>query len=335
MLFSSMVFLLIFLPCIIILNSFLSLLPFSSSYQKVSAKNFVMLAASLFFYAWGGIPYLFIMLVSIAVNYCGGCLLERFSGDSVRRKQVLILFIILNLGLLFFFKYFNMFVIIIEAFLQPGQGIKEILHSMLLMEGTGTLGMPYIVLPVGISFFTFQAMSYVIDVYTGKAGAQKKFVPFALYVSLFPQLIAGPIVKYSDVNMQIRKRQESAELFCSGVKRFCYGLGKKVLISNTFAEIADAVWGLETASIGTVLAWFGAIAYTLQIYYDFSGYSDMAIGLGRMFGFQFKENFNYPYLASSVQDFWHRWHMSLSSWFKEYVYIPLGAATGREQPVLI
>lgn len=163
--------------------------------------------------------------------------------------------------------------------------------------------MPYIVLPVGISFFTFQAMSYVIDIYTGKARVQKKFVPFALYVSLFPQLIAGPIVKYSDVNMQIRERQESAELFCSGVKRFCYGLGKKVLISNTFA---DAVWGLETASIGTVLAWFGAIAYTLQIYYDFSGYSDMAIGLGRMFGFQ----------------------------FKEYVYIPLGG-NRKGQPALI
>lgn len=166
--------------------------------------------------------------------------------------------------------------------------------------------MPYIIIPVGISFFTFQAMSYVIDVYTGKARVQNKFVPFALYVSLFPQLIAGPIVKYSDVNMQIRKRQESAELFCSGVKRFCYGLGKKVLISNTFAEIADAVWGLETASIGTVLAWFGAIAHTLQIYYDFSGYSDMAIGLGRMLGFQ----------------------------FKEYVYIPLGG-NRKGQPALI
>lgn len=324
MLFSSMVFLLLFLPGILILNFILSAVPFRSDADRTYAKNFVLLAASLFFYAWGGIRYLFIMLFSIGVNFMGGYVLDRWKESREKRRAALMLVIAVNIGTLFFFKYFNMLVIMIESFLQPGRGVREMLASMLSMKGTGALGIPQIVLPVGISFFTFQAMSYVIDVYKGKAQAQKKLVPFALYVSLFPQLIAGPIVKYSDVDRQIQKRDENVLLFYSGVKRFCYGLGKKVLISNTLAEAADGIWAIDAGSVGTVLAWFGAICYTLQIYYDFSGYSDMAIGLGRMFGFRFKENFNYPYLSASVQEFWRRWHISLSSWFKEYVYIPLG-----------
>lgn len=324
MLFSSMIFLLLFLPGILVLNFILSAVPFRSDTDRMYAKNFVLLAASLFFYAWGGIRYLFIMLFSIGVNFLGGYVLDRWKENHEKRRTALILVIAVNIGTLFFFKYFNMLVIMIEAVLQPGRGVRAMLTSMLSMKGTGALGLPQIVLPIGISFFTFQAMSYVIDVYKGKARAQKKLVPFALYVSLFPQLIAGPIVKYSDVDQQIQKREENALLFYSGVKRFCYGLGKKVLISNILAEAADGIWAIGAGSVGTVLAWFGAICYTLQIYYDFSGYSDMAIGLGRMFGFRFKENFAYPYLSASVQEFWRRWHISLSSWFKEYVYIPLG-----------
>ena len=181
-----------------------------------------------------------------------------------------------------------------------------------------------VVLPIGISFFTFQAMSYVIDVYWGKTDVQKNLLDFALYVSFFPQLIAGPIVKYSDIAKQLNKREENLSTFVIGQRRFCYGLGKKVLLSNTFAEISDSIWALETSTLGAPVAWLGIIAYTLQIYYDFSGYSDMAIGIGKMLGFRFKENFNYPYTSLSIQEFWRRWHISLSSWFKEYVYIPLG-----------
>ena len=194
------------------------------------------------------------------------------------------------------------------------------------MEGTGALGLKEIVLPIGISFFTFQAMSYVIDVYKGESEAQENILDFALYVSLFPQLIAGPIVQYKDVSGQILNRKESIDLFLYGIKRFSYGMGKKVLIANTLAEVSDAIFALETQKLGAPVAWLGMIAYTFQIYYDFSGYSDMAIGLGKMFGFSFKENFNYPYMSTSIQEFWRRWHISLSSWFKEYVYIPLGGS---------
>jgi alginate O-acetyltransferase complex protein AlgI len=202
---------------------------------------------------------------------------------------------------------------------------KSVLDAMINMQGTGRLSMPYIVLPIGISFFTFQAMSYVIDVYRNDAKLQTNIFDLALYVSLFPQLIAGPIVRYNDVALELEDRVESIELMISGIKRFCYGMGKKVLLSNTFAVIADSIWSVEdTTTLGTAVAWYGIAAYTLQIYYDFSGYSDMAIGLGRMIGFEFCENFNYPYVAESITDFWRRWHISLSTWFRDYVYIPLG-----------
>ncbi|MBQ7954774.1 MAG: MBOAT family protein [Lachnospiraceae bacterium] len=323
MLFSSMIFLWVFLPIVIIGNFILSVIPFRDDYVKTFLKNGFLLLASLFFYAWGGINYLFIMLSSILINYISGRFLHSFEGKKGARRLILICSVILNLGILFFFKYFNMVVISIEAMSQ-NLPFGEKIHAMISMEGTGALGIEHIVLPIGISFFTFQSMSYVIDVYMGKAKFQRNLIYFALYVALFPQLIAGPIVKYSDVAAQITKRRETIVLFSQGIKRFSYGLGKKVLISNTFAQVADEIWALDVASLGTSVAWLGAIFYTLQIYYDFSGYSDMAIGLGKMFGFEFKENFNYPYLSGSVQEFWRRWHISLSTWFKEYVYIPLG-----------
>lgn len=324
MLFSSMLFLWIFLAAVIAVNFLFSCLPFKTEGRRIAAKNAFLLIASLIFYAWGGIYYLLLMLSSILLNYFGGFLLEVVAKNPRQRKLYLALVIALNLGLLFFFKYFNMLVVIIESCMNTSAGFSGVWNSMIGMEGTGALGLKEVVLPIGISFFTFQAMSYVVDLYRGQARLQKNLVDFALYVSLFPQLIAGPIVRYSDVELQLHGRRESITLFVSGQKRFCYGLGKKVLLSNTFAQVADEIWALDTATIGPSLAWFGVLAYSLQIYYDFSGYSDMAIGLGRMFGFSFKENFNYPYTSCSVQEFWRRWHISLSTWFKEYVYIPLG-----------
>lgn len=322
MLFSSMIFLWFFLPTVLIVNFISSFANLSSEAKRIRVKNIFLLLASFVFLGWGGIYYLLIMLTSIGINYCGGYFLSKCSAN--RRKALLVAVITLNLGMLFVFKYFNFFVIIAESFMKIGQDGGSIFKSMLLMEGTGELGIKEIALPIGISFFTFQSMSYVIDVYMGKAKVQKNILDFALYVALFPQLIAGPIVKYSDVEEQLKHRKETMLLFLEGVKRFCYGLGKKVLLSNTFAEIADEIWALDMDKLGAPLAWLGMIAYTLQIYYDFSGYSDMAIGIGKMLGFRFKENFNYPYTSLSVQEFWRRWHISLSSWFKEYVYIPLG-----------
>ncbi len=327
MLFASMTFLWIFLPVVIIVNAVLSMVKFENRENRILAKNIWLLIASLVFYAWGGIYYLLIMISSIAVNYVGGRIIGRIGAyDTLRRKRCLILVLVLDLGILFAFKYFNMVVMLLENLIAAIMGERGSFMNMLLMEGTGSLGIKEIVLPIGISFFTFQAMSYVIDVYTGKVKVQKSILQFALYVSFFPQLIAGPIVKYSDVAEQIEDRKETTGLFYSGQRRFCFGLAKKVLLANTFAVTADAVFGLEPSKMGSSVAWLGALAYTMQIYYDFSGYSDMAIGLGRMFGFRFKENFNYPYTAVSIQEFWRRWHISLSSWFKEYVYFPLGGS---------
>ena len=321
MLFSSMFFIWVFLPLVICGNFILSIVKFSSEESRIRTKNTFLLLSSILFYAWGNINYLFIMLGSITLNYVGGLLISR--SHNFRRSKLFVV-IALNLGLLFVFKYFNMLVIVLESILSFDGNAFQLLHNMLSMQGTGALGLPYIVLPIGISFFTFQAMSYVIDVYFGKADVQKNLFDFALYVSFFPQLVAGPIVKYSDIALQLKKREETISLFVYGQKRFCYGLAKKVLLSNTFAEIADTIWALEISTMGTSVSWLGILAYTLQIYYDFSGYSDMAIGIGKMLGFHFKENFNYPYTSLSIQEFWRRWHISLSTWFKEYVYIPLG-----------
>ena len=322
MLFNSMVFLWVFLPIVIAVNFILSVLKFKDESTRIKAKNIFLLIASFVFYAWGGIYYLLIMIGTIVIDYFGGIFINKNLDNKSKKKTVLILTIVLNLTVLFFFKYFNMVIIIIENVMALGG--KGIVEAMKYMKGTGALGVMEIVLPIGISFFTFQAMSYVIDVYRGEAELQENIFDFALYVSLFPQLIAGPIVQYRDVATQITGRKESVDSFLYGIKRFCYGMGKKVIIANTLAEVADAIWALEIDKIGALVAWLGIFAYTFQIYYDFSGYSDMAIGLGKMLGFSFKENFNYPYTSSSVQEFWRRWHISLSSWFRDYVYIPLG-----------
>ena len=324
MLFSSMIFLWVFLPIVIIGNFAFSVIQFENIEKRMRVKNIFLLIFSIVFYAWGGIYYVLIMIFSILLNFFGGYIVEKKEKKKNVRKYRLFVILFLNLAMLFYFKYFNMLIVMIEAIMQVDKGLSTVWTTMMSMERTGTLNIKDIVLPIGISFFTFQSMSYVIDLYMGKVSLQKDIINFALYVSLFPQLIAGPIVKYSDVSEQIENRSESLELFVSGQKRFCYGLGKKVIIANTFAEIADQIWALETTTLGTAVAWFGAIAYTIQIYYDFSGYSDMAIGIGKMLGFQFKENFNYPYTSLSIQEFWRRWHISLSTWFKEYIYIPLG-----------
>ena len=325
MLFSSMIFLWVFLPTVLIVNYMFSVIPFKSHRTRVTWKNFFLLCASFIFYAWGGIYYLLIMISSILLNYAGGYIIERGVKKKGAKKFWLGVIVLLNLAILFFFKYFNMLIATIESIMIPGADFGEIWSTMLTMKGTGALGLAEIVLPIGISFFTFQAMSYVIDIYMGKAKLQENLFNFALYVSLFPQLIAGPIVQYADVDLQLRERRETVDLFTSGIKRFCYGLGKKVLIANVMAEVADGVWKMHAESeLGAFAAWVGIFAYTLQIYYDFSGYSDMAIGLGRMMGFEFKENFDYPYTSLSVQEFWRRWHISLGSWFREYIYIPLG-----------
>lgn len=311
MLFSSILFLWIFLPIVIIVNGILSVVHFKDEPTRYKWKNMFLLLASLIFYAWGGIYYLLLMLAVILINFWGGYFIGKF---KEKKKGILVGTIILNLSLLFYFKYFNLFISVIEN---------------ITKNEKGAFGFKEVILPIGISFYIFQAMSYVIDVYREKTKVQGNIFYFALYVSLFPQLIAGPIVQYSDVESQIFTRAENYEKFAAGIKRFCYGLGKKVIISNTLATVVDQIFICEVSSFGADIAWLGMISYTLQIYYDFSGYSDMAIGLGKMLGFEFKENFNYPYTSLSVSEFWRRWHISLSSWFRDYVYIPLGGSRGK------
>ena len=313
-----MIFLWVFLPAVLIGNGLISNLS-ADRETAVRRKNIFLLIASFVFYAWGGIYYLLIMIGSILVNYYGGLWIGTRCRNRREKKKVLALVIIINLAILFVFKYFNMMVVVVENIIDPAGG-----GSILAMQGTGILNLPEIVLPIGISFFTFQAMSYVIDVYRKDAPLQDNLFYFALYVSFFPQLIAGPIVRYHEVADLINYREEKLAMRAYGIKRFCYGLGKKVLLANTFALAADQIWDLGEGNITGITAWLGVVCYTLQIYYDFSGYSDMAIGLGRMFGFRFAENFRYPYIAGSIREFWRRWHISLSTWFKEYVYIPLG-----------
>ena len=319
MLFSSMMFMWIFLPCVIALNYIVYLFPINQK-DKIKIKNYILLVASLIFYAWGGITYLLIMITSIVLNYYGGILVS--SKNMIKYKTFFLgMVITLNILLLLYFKYFNMIIILIENVISEN---SNIFVGLVEMKGTGELGFREVVLPIGISFFTFQAMSYVIDVYRNNAKPQKNILNFALYVSLFPQLIAGPIVRYQDIALQINNRTETVNKFFKGKKRFIYGLAKKVILANTFAQIVDEIWALELPNLGFSLALFGTFCYAMQIYYDFSGYSDMAIGLGKIFGFEFKENFNLPYMSLSITEFWRRWHISLSTWFKEYVYIPLG-----------
>lgn len=300
MLFSSSVFLFCFLPAVLLLyyGFFRGIRP---------AQNFCLLLASLFFYAWGEPWFVLVMMGSILANYLFGLLICRLKrkGKSVRPAVAAAVFC--NLALLFVFKYL---VFTVKTLNTLGAG----------------LAVPAIALPIGISFFTFQAMSYVLDVARGKAGVQRNPLNLALYISLFPQLIAGPIVRYVTVERDLTGRRETWTDFSRGACRFVLGLGKKVLLANQLAVLADAAFGMAPGSLSAPMAWLGSAAYTLQIYYDFSGYSDMAIGLGLMFGFHFLENFNYPYSSASVTEFWRRWHISLSTWFKDYVYIPLGGS---------
>ena len=294
MVFSSMVFLCVFLPAAFCLHL---LLP------GMRAKNFLLVMASLVFYAYGEPIYVILLVASSAGNY----ILARLTGDCPKiRKLTMTLAVVINLGLLVIFKYSGFLV--------------ETFNSV---TGAG-IPVPQVRMPIGISFFTFQALSYVIDVYRGDASVQKNFGKVLLYISFFPQLIAGPIVKYHDVEAEINNRKQTPEEIGKGIRRFIAGLSKKVLIANTMGLVADNLFGAAATGITGLGAWLGAVSYMLQIYFDFSGYSDMALGLGMMFGFHFHENFDYPYISASIREFWRRWHMSLSGWFKEYLYIPLG-----------
>ena len=296
MLFSSIVFLFTFLPAVMILYY---LLP-------VRFRNVILLLASLVFYAWGEPVYLFLMLLSILFNYFSGLDIARNLPDKRAAKRSLVFNLIINLAVLGFFKY--------EGF------VLDTLNGILPVH----ISYHALPLPIGISFYTFQILSYIIDIYRGNVKVQTNLPNFALYVTMFPQLIAGPIVQYADVDEQLASREVSRTKFGEGSMYFIRGLAKKVLLANTSGMIFTEVSGLAKGNIAVVTAWLGAFAYMFQIYFDFSGYSDMAIGLGKMFGFEFLENFHYPYVSTSVTEFWRRWHISLSTWFREYVYIPLG-----------
>ena len=271
-------------------------------------RNLALLLASLVFYSWGEPVYISIMVLSILIDYTHGLLVEKYRSRDKLARWFVAESVLLNLGLLGFFKYWDFFAANLS--LIPGVSIP-------------TLGLP---LPIGISFFTFQTMSYTIDVYRGEAKAQKNIINFGAYVTLFPQLIAGPIVRYQTVADELEHRDCAADLFADGVKRFACGIGKKVLLANNIGLLWEAASAQAAPTVLT--AWLGVIAYGFQIYFDFSGYSDMAIGLGRMLGFRFLENFNYPFLADSITDFWRRWHISMGTWFRDYVYIPLGGNKG-------
>ena len=297
MVFSSLEFLLGFLPCLLVIYFIIP--------AKVRwLRNLVLLAFSLFFYQWGADQLVLLMVASILVNYLGGLMAGR-RDHPVLAKFGVWFAAVLGLGLLGWVKY--------AGFL--AQTVCDLGFA---------IPVPHITLPIGISFFTFQGLSYVIDVYRGDAPTQKNPLDVALYVALFPQLVAGPIVRYTTVMEDITHRRETLDEFAAGVTRFCFGLAKKMVIANAMGQIADGVFNQTAANLDPGLARVGALAYTFQIYFDFSAYSDMAIGLGRMFGFHFLENFNYPYISKSVTEFWRRWHISLSTWFRDYVYIPLG-----------
>lgn len=309
MLFSSITFLVFFLPVVLL---FYYMLP------AISYRNCILLLASLLFYAWGEPLFVFLMLASIIFNYRVGLFL---GACTDRRKLLLVFGVLVNLSLLFVFKYLGF-----------SCRILGILAGFLHLPQPEA---PEFVMPIGISFYTFQELSYLVDVYTGRVKPEKKLLNLGLYVSFFPQLIAGPIVRYTDIKARIEVRKVSVSLFASGLERFIVGLSKKLLLANSFAAVCDKVYNMDFFCYGAGLAWIAALAYFLQIYYDFSGYSDMAVGLAMLFGFRLPENFNYPYAASSITDFWRRWHISLTDFFRDYVYIPLGGnRKGRLRTVL-
>ena len=296
MLFSSITFLFVFLPIVLAVYF---LVPYRF-------KNLVMLIASLFFYAWGEPVYVILMILSICLNYVCGLDIAEKADDDRKKRNSLIFAVVVNLLLLGFFKYYGF--------------LMESVNAVLPFD------IPYreLPLPIGISFYTFQALSYIIDVYRGEVKPQKKLMYFALYISMFPQLIAGPIVRYVDIEEQLEHRFMNLTKFGQGAMYFMRGLAKKVILANTTGAVFEQIAAMHLGSYSVMTAWIGCISYAFQIYFDFGGYSDMAIGLGKMFGFEFLENFHYPYVSTSVTEFWRRWHMSLSGWFRDYVYIPLG-----------
>ena len=296
MVFSSLLFMFIFLPIFFVIYYV----------SPKGIRNLVLLIASLIFYAWGEPIYIFIMLFSTVFDYIIGLLINKFREKRSVARIFLITSIVVNLSLLGFFKYTDFFI----------SNINGIFGA--------SIGLLNIALPIGISFYTFQTMSYTIDLYRGKIGVQKNIISFGAYISMFPQLIAGPIVTYSHVEKEINQRTISWDKFGEGTMRFIEGLGKKVLIANNIGLLWENIKALPQSELTLVGSWLGIMAFALQLYFDFSGYSDMAIGLGKMMGFQFPENFNYPYISRSITEFWRRWHITLGSWFREYVYIPLG-----------
>lgn len=300
MVFSSLTFLFVFLPIILIV--------YYSSPRKI--RNAILFIGSLVFYAWGEPVYITIMLFSTVFDYINGLLIRKYKETEQIKKARIILInsIIVNLGILCFFKYSNFFI----------ENVNNIFNLDIHLLS--------IVLPIGISFYTFQTMSYTIDVYLEKVEAQKNIIDFGSYVTFFPQLVAGPIIKYRDINTQLKNRKETIDDFSYGITRLCIGLFKKVILANNIGILWNQIIGGTISEIPVLTAWFGAICFSFQIYFDFSGYSDMAIGLGRMFGFHFPENFEHPYTSKSITEFWRRWHISLGTWFKEYVYIPLGGS---------
>lgn len=296
MVFSSVFFLFVFLPIVLILYYI----------APNRLQNSILLVFSLLFYMWGEPTFVFVMMLSIFLNYLAGLLIHRYEGTRSFSTAIMITGVGLNFLLIAYYKYYNFFVENINA------------------TGLSHLPMREIILPVGISFFTFQGLSYVLDVYLKKTPVQRNLLNLALYISFFPQLIAGPIVRYETFEHQIHNRKETLTQFMSGIERFILGLGKKVIIANAVGFAATQVFSKSVDQISTLEGWVGILCFTLQIYFDFSGYSDMAIGLARMFGFEFLENFNYPYISQSISEFWRRWHISLGTWFRDYVYIPLG-----------
>lgn len=307
MVFSSPIFVFFFLPLTLLF--YFAPRIFLREKSGLRWENGVLIAASIIFYYWGEGPYVLVMLGCITFNWIGSLLIERYTN---RRDLILYLGVAGNLLFLGWFKYAGF---IFANFIEPLPG-GERLRPFL----TG------IHMPIGISFFTFQAMSYLIDVYRGSVMIERNWLKLCLYKSFFPQLIAGPIVRYRDISPELYKREHSAANFAAGARRFICGFAQKVILANTMGAVADKLFSLPPSQLTTVLAWIAAVTYTFQIYFDFCGYSNMAIGLARIFGFHFLENFNYPYVAQSVTDFWRRWHISLSTWFRDYLYIPLGGS---------
>ena len=300
MLFSSPLFLFLFLPVVLTVYAVL---------PGLRLRNFWLLLVSLVFYAWGEVGFILLLLISTVANFFLGRWVDR-SEEQHTRKLAVAVAIFINIGLLAFFKYANL--------------AASLLNSLLHFGGIAPLNAPHVPLPIGISFFTFLALSYVIDIYRRKWKAASDPKDVALYIFFFPQLIAGPILRWSAIGPQLAQRIFCRDKFADGVRRFAGGLAKKVLVANAVALPADQIFSLPASELSAPVAWFGILCYTLQIYFDFSGYSDMAVGMGKMFGFEFLENFNFPYTAQSIRDFWRRWHISLSTWFRDYLYIPLG-----------